>query len=81
MKPAMLSSLVVLASVDLVVVYLPLLGAEFGFGGVLLVSALLTARTIASILSRALLPWALRRISRRLLLISATAATIVPPSR
>ncbi|MEZ5149839.1 MFS transporter [Rhodococcus zopfii] len=77
MKPAMLSSLVVLASVDLVVVYLPLLGAEFGFG-VLLVSALLTARTIASILSRALLPWALRRISRRLLLISATAATIVP---
>ena len=77
MKPAMLSSLVVLATVDLVVAYLPLLGAEFGFG-VLLVSALLTARTVASIASRALLPWALRRIPRRWLLISATAATIVP---
>jgi len=77
MKPAMLSSLVVLAAVDLVVAYLPLLGAEFGFG-VLLVSALLTARTVASIASRAFLPWALRRVSRRALLISATAATIVP---
>lgn len=77
MKPAMLSSLIVLAAVDLVVVYLPLLGEKFGFG-VLLVSALLTARTVASIVSRALLPWALRRIRRRWLLISATAGTVVP---
>ncbi|MGX6511122.1 MFS transporter [Rhodococcus sp. SJ-2] len=77
MKPAMLSSLIVLASVDLVVVYLPLLGEQFGFG-VLLVSVLLTARTVASIVSRALLPWALRRIPRRRLLLSATAGTIVP---
>ncbi|OWY79774.1 MFS transporter [Rhodococcus sp. BUPNP1] len=77
MKPAMLSSLVVLASVDLVVAYLPLLGEQFGFG-VLLVSILLTARTVASIVSRALLPWALRRIPRRWLLVSATAGTIVP---
>lgn len=77
MKPAMLSSLVVLASVDLVVAYLPLLGEQFGFG-VLLVTALLTTRTVASIVSRALLPWALRRVPRRWLLVSATAATIVP---
>ncbi|TCN52649.1 putative MFS family arabinose efflux permease [Rhodococcus sp. SMB37] len=77
MKPAMLSSLIVLASVDLIVVYLPLLGEQFGFG-VLLVSVLLTARTVASIVSRALLPWALRRIPRRQLLLSATAGTIVP---
>lgn len=77
MKPAMLSSLVVLASVDLVVAYLPLLGEQFGFG-VLMVSALLTARTVASIVSRALLPWALRRVPRQWLLVSATAATIVP---
>ncbi|NLV80638.1 MAG: MFS transporter [Rhodococcus sp.] len=77
MKPAMLSSLVVLASVDIVVAYLPLLGEHFGFG-VLLVSLLLTARTVASIVSRALLPWALRRIPRRWLLLSATAGTVVP---
>ncbi|MGC5162611.1 MFS transporter [Rhodococcus sp. DT1] len=77
MKPAMLSSLIVLAAVDLVVVYLPLLGEQFGFG-VLLVSALLTARTLTSILSRALLPWALRHVGRRRLLISATAGTVVP---
>lgn len=77
MKPAMFSSLVVLASVDIVVAYLPLLGEEFGFG-VLLVSALLTARTVASIVSRAVLPWALRTIPRRRLLLSATACTALP---
>ncbi|SUE16907.1 major facilitator superfamily multidrug resistance protein [Rhodococcus gordoniae] len=77
MKPAMLSSLVVLASVDLVVAYLPLLGEQFGFG-VLLVTILLTARTVASILARALLPWALRHIPRTWLLVSATAGTVVP---
>ncbi|MBS9373566.1 MFS transporter [Rhodococcus sp. B50] len=77
MKPAMLSSLVVLASVDLVVAYLPLLGEQFGFG-VLLVTILLTARTVASIVSRAFLPWALRHIPRRWLLVSASAGTIVP---
>lgn len=77
MKPAMLSSLVVLASVDLVVAYLPLLGEQFGFG-VLLVTILLTARTVASIVARALLPWALRHIPRTWLLVSATAGTVVP---
>ncbi len=77
MKPAMLSSLIVLASVDLVVVYLPLLGEQFGFG-VLLVSALLTARTLTSIVSRALLPWARRYAGRRRLRTSAPAGTVVP---
>ncbi|MFZ2175949.1 MAG: MFS transporter, partial [Rhodococcus sp. (in: high G+C Gram-positive bacteria)] len=55
MRPAVFSSLVVLASVDVVVAYLPVLGEEFGFS-VLLVTLLLTARTAASIVSRAFLP-------------------------
>ena len=46
MRPAVFSSLIVLASVDVVVAYLPVLGHEFGFS-VLLVSLLLTARTAA----------------------------------
>jgi len=77
MKPALLSSMVVLASLDLVVAYLPLLGEEFGFS-VLLVTVLLTARTVASIVSRALLPWALHRLPRKWVLFAATAGTVVP---
>ncbi|MDI9954607.1 MFS transporter [Rhodococcus sp. IEGM 1305] len=77
MRPAVFSSLVVLASVDVVVAYLPVLGHEFGFS-VLLVSLLLTARTAASIVSRAFLPWLLTRVSRQKLLISATLCSALP---
>ncbi|MFV9455725.1 MFS transporter [Rhodococcus sp. NM-2] len=77
MRPAVFSSLIVLASVDVVVAYLPVLGHEFGFS-VLLVSLLLTARTAASIVSRAFLPWLLTRVSRQKLLISATLCSALP---
>ncbi|RZL74709.1 MAG: MFS transporter [Rhodococcus sp. (in: high G+C Gram-positive bacteria)] len=77
MRPAVFSSLIVLASVDVVVAYLPVLGHEFGFS-VLLVSLLLTARTAASIVSRAFLPWLLTRVPRRRLLISATLCSALP---
>ncbi len=77
MRPAVFSSLIVLASVDVVVAYLPVLGHEFGFS-VLLVSLLLTARTAASIVSRAFLPWLLTRVPRQKLLISATLCSALP---
>jgi predicted MFS family arabinose efflux permease len=77
MRPAVFSSLIVLASVDVVVAYLPVLGHEFGFS-VLLVSLLLTARTAASIVSRAFLPWLLTRVARQKLLISATLCSALP---
>ncbi|AWK74040.1 MFS transporter [Rhodococcus oxybenzonivorans] len=77
MRPAVFSSLIVLASVDVVVAYLPVLGHEFGFS-VLLVSLLLTARTAASIVSRAFLPWLLTRAPRQRLLVSATLCSALP---
>ncbi|WAM16662.1 MFS transporter [Rhodococcus sp. JS3073] len=77
MRPAVFSSLIVLASVDVVVAYLPVLGHEFGFS-VLLVTLLLTARTAASIVSRAFLPWLLTRVPRQKLLISATLCSALP---
>ncbi|AII05450.1 MFS transporter [Rhodococcus opacus] len=77
MRPAVFSSLIVLASVDVVVAYLPVLGHEFGFS-VLLVTLLLTARTAASIASRAFLPWLLTRVPRQKLLISATLCSALP---
>ncbi|MEN0133595.1 MAG: MFS transporter [Rhodococcus sp. (in: high G+C Gram-positive bacteria)] len=77
MRPAVFSSLIVLASVDVVVAYLPVLGHEFGFS-VLLVTLLLTARTAASIVSRAFLPWLLTRVPRSRLLVSATLCSALP---
>jgi len=77
MRPAVFSSLIVLASVDVVVAYLPVLGHEFGFS-VLLVTLLLTARTAASIVSRAFLPWLLTWVPRSKLLVSATLCSALP---
>lgn len=77
MKAALLSSLVVLSSMDLVLAYLPVLGAEFGFS-VMTVALLLTARTLATIASRAFLPRLLDRVPRERLLISATLCSALP---
>ncbi|MBV6762986.1 MFS transporter [Rhodococcus opacus] len=77
MRPAVFSSMIVLASVDVVVAYLPVLGHEFGFS-VLLVTLLLTARTAASIVSRAFLPWLLTRVPRSRLLVSTTLCSALP---
>ncbi|MFD4368440.1 MFS transporter [Rhodococcus sp. NPDC058521] len=77
MKAALLSSLVVLSSMDLVLAYLPVLGSEFGFS-VMTVTLLLTARTVATIASRAFLPRLLTRVPRERLLVSATLCSAVP---
>lgn len=77
MKPALLSSLVVLSSMDLVVAYLPVLGNQFGFS-VMTVTLLITARTVATIASRAFLPRLLDQVPRERLLISATLCSALP---
>ncbi|WP_181309559.1 MFS transporter [Nocardioides campestrisoli] len=77
MKPAIYSSLTVLTGMDLLMAYLPVLGQHLGLS-VGTVTALLTARTVASVASRACLPLLLRRIPRRWLLVSATLASGVP---
>jgi len=77
MGPAVLSSLAVLTSMDLVAAYLPVIGEQHGFT-VLLVTILISVRTGASVLSRAFLPLLLRRVTRARLLVSATLCSGVP---
>ena len=77
MKPAMYSSLAVLASVDVLTAYLPVFGHHYGIG-VHLVTALLTIRTVASMVSRFLLTRLVQAFPRRLLIVSATLCSAVP---
>ncbi|GAB3296862.1 MFS transporter [Parasphingorhabdus pacifica] len=77
MKPAMYSSLAVLASVDVLTAYLPVFGHHYGIG-VHTVTALLTARTLASLVSRFLLTRLVQTFPRRLLIVSATLCSAVP---
>lgn len=77
MKPAMYSSLAVLASVDVLTAYLPVFGQHYGIG-VHAVTALLTIRTLASMVSRFLLTRLVQLVPRRLLIVSATLCSAVP---
>lgn len=74
MKPAIYSSLTVLCGMDLVMAYLPVLGQEYGLT-VGVVTALLTARTVTSVISRLALPTLLMRVPRRYLIVSATGVS------
>ncbi|MBP2366491.1 MFS transporter [Pseudonocardia parietis] len=77
MKPAIYSSLTVLTGMDLLMAYLPVLGQEMGLG-VGTVTALLTARTVTSVIARAAMPVLVRVAGRRWLLLSATLASGIP---
>ena len=74
MPAAMLSSLAVLASMDLLVGYLPLLGEDRGWS-VPTVSLLLTMRAFASMASRAGLGTIIRVTPRTWLILSATGVS------
>jgi len=67
---SLIVSLVVIAAVDIVVVYLPALGEERGLS-IAAVSALLTARAAASMVSRIGLGWMVDRLGRIRLLFVA----------
>lgn len=77
MKPAIYSSLAVLTGMDLLAVYLPVLGQQTGIS-VGVIAILLTIRTLASVVSRMALPWLLQAFKRRTLLVSATLCSAVP---
>lgn len=77
MKQAMYSSLAVLSSMDILTAYLPVLGERSGIG-VGTVTALLTARTLASMLSRLLLSHLVRWVDRQVLLVMATLCSAIP---
>jgi MFS family permease len=73
----MFASLAILATVDVVTAYLPVLGEGRGIGpGV--VGALLSLRATTSMLSRVLIPWMVRRLGRaKLLAASAGGAALL----
>lgn len=74
MPAAMVSSLAVLASMDLLAGYLPLLGEERGWS-VAAVSLLLTVRAFASMASRVWLGQLLATVPRTWLILSATGVS------
>ncbi|SJZ95655.1 Predicted arabinose efflux permease, MFS family [Marinactinospora thermotolerans DSM 45154] len=68
--PAILSSLMVLAAIDMIIVYLPVLGEERGIGAAT-VSLLLATRAGASVVSRAFLGVAVARKGRHSVLVTS----------
>jgi MFS family permease len=78
----MFASVAILASVDIITAYLPVIGEANGIGPAV-VGALLSLRAAASILSRLLIPWMVRPLGRVRLIAasaagSALAVTVLP---
>jgi MFS family permease len=73
----MFASLAILATVDVLTAYLPVLGERRGIGPGM-VGALLSLRAASSILSRILIPWMVARLGRvRLLTVSAAGSALL----
>ena len=73
----MLASLAILATVDVLTAYLPVLGVQRGISPAV-VGALLSLRAATSILSRVLIPWMVGRLGRiRLLAVSAAGSALL----
>lgn len=70
----MLASLAMLATVDVLTAYLPVLGVQRGIPPAV-VGALLSLRAATSILSRVLIPWMVRRLGRARLLAASAAGS------
>ncbi|MBD3924232.1 MFS transporter [Nocardioides cavernae] len=71
MRSAMLASVIVLVSIDLLMAYLPLLGVERGFG-VLAVTLILTARSGSALIARVLMTPIRARFSREQVMVTST---------
>jgi MFS family permease len=72
----MFASVAILAAVDIVTAYLPVIGERLGIGPAV-VGALLSLRAVASILSRLLIPWMVRALGRvRLIAVSAAGSAL-----
>jgi MFS family permease len=70
----MLASLAMLATVDVLTAYLPVLGVQRGISPAV-VGALLSLRAATSILSRVLIPWMVGRLGRARLLAASAAGS------
>jgi predicted MFS family arabinose efflux permease len=77
MRPAVFSSLIILTSMDLMTAYLPVFGEHHGYS-VVVVTVILTARSVAAILSRVLLTRLLLIAPRHWLLVSGSLCSALP---
>ncbi|WP_027506542.1 MFS transporter [Rhodococcus sp. UNC23MFCrub1.1] len=77
MRPAVFSSLIILTSMDLMTAYLPVFGERHGYS-VVVVTVILTARSVAAILSRTLLTRLLLIAPRHWLLVSGSLCSALP---
>lgn len=77
MRPAVFSSLIILTSMDLMIAYLPVFGEHHGYS-VLVVTVILTARSVAAIVSRTLLTRLLAVAPRNWLLVSGSLCSALP---
>ena len=72
----MFASVAILAAVDIVTAYLPVIGERLGIGPAV-IGALLSLRAVASILSRLLIPLMVRALGRvRLIAVSAAGSAL-----
>jgi MFS family permease len=72
----MFASVAILAAVDIITAYLPVIGEGNGIGPAV-VGALLSLRAAAAILSRLLIPWMVRALGRvRLIAVSAAGSAL-----
>lgn len=76
MVPAIYAALVVITGVDLVTAYMPVIGQSVGLSP-LVVTLLLAVRSVFSMISRAALPWILRKWPQRTIL-KVTPVVTVP---
>jgi MFS family permease len=76
MPAALLASFASKGTADLLLAYLPLLGAALGIGATG-VGVLLSVNAAASLLSRAAMPWLVRRVARVRLVVVSTVVSAV----
>lgn len=74
MAPSIFAALIVVTGFDLITAYMPVVGESVGLSA-LTVSLLVGLRSASSMVSRAAMPWVLRRFSQRTILITAPVVT------
>lgn len=74
MAPSIFAALIVVTGFDLITAYMPVVGESVGLSA-LTVSLLVGLRSAASMVSRAAMPWVLRRVSQRAILIATPVVT------
>lgn len=74
MTPSIFAALIVVTGFDLITAYMPVVGESAGLSA-FLVSLLVATRSVFAMISRAAMPWVLRRVTQRAVLITSPVVT------